>query len=136
MVDTTTSDDLSGGTSATTNKANRVLDDASTRRNLRLAVSAVTVLVIAGLGAVLYMTVCALLGDLAFISVPAVSFATALIVAISGLTIALLHAIFADKGPDQSSPKDGPPVTTPGIEFVKAVQNMIETIIKGPNGKQ
>jgi hypothetical protein len=137
VVDPAASDDLSGGIALSSNKANEVLDDARMRRWLRLAVSGVVVIVIAGLGWLLYLTVCAMLKDLAFVSVPAVSFATALVVAVSGLTIALLHAIFADRGtePAHDDVSDRPGITTPGIEALKALHGMLETIIKGPNGK-
>ena len=135
MVNPSSHDDLSGGTSESTLVANKVLGEAATRKHFRMAVSAVTVVVIAGLGSLLYMTVCAMLQDLAFVSVPAVSFATALIVAVSGLTIALLHAVFADTSPPKDSDRSGTPgVTSAGIEVVKAAHGMLETIVKGPKG--
>lgn len=132
MVDpvTTPSDDLSGGTA--TNLANEsLLDDAKARRWLRIVAAVLVGVVIAGLGYLLCITVRALLADLAFITIPAVTFVAALVLAVAGLSIALLRSVFTDHGPQSKPDADDPLITAPGIEVLKTIYEMAGSAIKG-----
>ena len=130
MVDPAPSDDLSGDSNAPPNKANEnLIQDAKTRRHLRIAASVVVVCVVVALSYMLYLTVCAMLKDLAFITAPAVTFAATLVLALAALTIALLRSIFSDHGSGRNEAKDGPILTTPAIEALTAIREAIESVL-------
>lgn len=133
MVDQTTEplDDLSGGTAS--NQANEsLLSDAKARRWLRIGAALGVGAVIAGLCYLLCIAVRALLADLAFITIPAVTFVAALVLAVAGLSIALLRSVFTDHGPQsRATDAEGPLVTTPGLEVIKTIYELAGSVIKG-----
>lgn len=123
-------DDLSGGSG--NNPANEsLLDDARARRWLRIGSAVAVVLVIAGLGCLLFITVRALVADLSFITIPAVTFASALVLAVAGLSIALLRAVFNDHGHQSAAAKEDPLITTPGLEVIKTIRDLAGSLMKG-----
>lgn len=133
----TVKDDLSGSSDAAPGvdvSANQsLLDDATARRWYRTGATLAVVLVIGSLICALFLVIRALINDLEFVTPSAVGFASALVLAIAVLAIALLRSTFAPTASSDKSEKsaDGPVITTTGLEALKAIKDAAELAIKG-----
>lgn len=135
-------DDLSGpsnspetpGDAAT----NSLLADATARRRYRTGATCAVAGVLSILLWLLYVVVCAMTKDLAFVTPAAVSFGSALILAIAVLAIALLRSTFAPTSTSEardSGKENGPVVTATSLEAWKAIKETVDTVFKGVTGK-
>jgi hypothetical protein len=130
----TPSDDLSGGANSGVGNDDpnkNLFKDATARRHYRTAATCAAFVVLACLIYFLHCVTTALVRDIAFIEPPAVAVATALVVAITVLSIALLRSTFAPT-PDPNSKKgheSESSVTSTAAEAIKALRDALESVL-------
>ncbi len=113
-----------------------LLKAAAWRRRLRILAAGFAAAIAIFLGYLIYTVICALIRDLAFISVHAVTVVGSLVLAMTVLTIALLRSVFGDRPDSGSDSPSDPAVTTNGLELLKELRAAITTIIEGATGKK
>ena len=127
--------DLSEGSAPKRSTVDELLDEAGVRRSLRFGAAVGAAALIAWLGYLEWVIVCAVRDNLAFITVPAVSMLVAVVVAQAALAIAVLRSIFTDHGPSAREDKStDPAVTTGALEVAKSLVAAAQDVLKGIKG--
>jgi hypothetical protein len=127
--------DLSAESAPKRSTVDELLDEARARRNLRFGAAVGAAALIAWLGYLEWVIVCAVRDNLAFITVPAVSMLAAVVVAQAALAIAVLRSIFTDHGPSAREEKaTDPAVTTGAVEVARSLVAAAQDVLKGIKG--